>query len=39
MPAEEPWEQVPGTFWTPVNRDIAREQQLLGAVVTILSSE
>ena len=32
LPAEEPWEQVPGSFWTPVTRDVAREKQLLGSV-------
>ena len=32
LPSEEPWEQVPGTFWMPVSRDVAREQQLLGSI-------
>jgi len=32
MPAEQPWEQVPGTFWTPMNRDVARERALLATV-------
>lgn len=32
MPAEQPWEQVPGTFWAPITRDIAREQAILAAI-------
>jgi len=32
MPTEQPWEQVPGTFWTPMNRDVARERALLATV-------
>jgi hypothetical protein len=39
MPAQEPWEQVPGEFWAPISRDVAREQQLLGAVETSLQQE
>jgi|TARA_B100000959_G_scaffold119900_1_gene125979 hypothetical protein len=32
LPAEEPWEQVPGSFWMPVTRDVARERDLLASV-------
>jgi len=32
MPTQEPWEQIPGTFWTPMNRDVARERALLSAI-------
>ncbi|MBT4529641.1 MAG: hypothetical protein HOC27_00410 [Phycisphaerae bacterium] len=32
LSAEEPWEQVPGTFWAPANRDVAREKMLLGTI-------
>ena len=32
LPAEEPWEQVPGSFWMPVTRDVARERELLASV-------
>ncbi len=32
LPTEEPWEQVPGSFWMPVTRDVARERDLLASV-------
>ena len=32
MPSEEPWEQVPGSFWTPMTRDVAREEAILAAI-------
>jgi hypothetical protein len=32
LPSEQPWEQVPGTFWTPVTRDVARERSLLATI-------
>ena len=32
LPAQEPWEQVPGSFWTPMTRDVAREKLLLAGV-------
>ncbi len=32
LPAEEPWEQVQGSFWTPITRDVAREKMLLAGV-------
>ena len=32
MPTQEPWEQVPGAFWTPINRDVARERSLLATI-------
>ena len=32
MPAEQPWEQVPGSFWTPTTRDVARERAILAAI-------
>ncbi|MAI67508.1 MAG: hypothetical protein CMJ26_06500 [Phycisphaerae bacterium] len=37
LPAEEPWEQVPGTFWMPVSRDVARERDLLASVESRLT--
>lgn len=39
MPAEEPWEQVPGSFWTSVTRDVARERAILAAIEASLQSE
>ena len=32
LPADPPWEQVPGSFWMPVTRDVARERDLLASV-------
>ncbi len=32
LPAEQPWEQVPGSFWVPINRDVAKERMLLTAI-------
>ena len=32
MPAEQPWEQVSGAFWTPITRDVAREEAILAAI-------
>ncbi len=32
LPEEEPWEQIPGTFWVPINRDVAREKMFLGTI-------
>ncbi|HIO52821.1 MAG TPA: hypothetical protein EYN32_04145 [Phycisphaerales bacterium] len=32
LPTEEPWEQVAGSFWTPISRDVARERDLLASV-------
>jgi hypothetical protein len=32
MPSEEPWEQVSGSFWTPITRDVAREEAILAAI-------
>ncbi len=32
MPAEQPWEQVPGTFWAPITRDVACEQAILATI-------
>ncbi len=32
MPTHEPWEQIAGTFWTPINRDVARERALLATI-------
>jgi hypothetical protein len=32
LPAEEPWEQVPSSFWAPITRDVARERDLLASV-------
>ena len=37
LPAEEPWEQVPGSFWMPVTRDVARERDLLSSVESRLA--
>ena len=36
LPAEEPWEQIPISFWTPITRDVARERELLASVETQL---
>ena len=38
LPAEQPWEQVPATFWVPVTRDVARERDLLANVKSRLSA-
>ena len=32
MPTNEPWAQVPGTFWVPINRDIVKERLLLATI-------
>jgi len=32
LPTEEPWEQVVGSFWAPISRDVARERDLLASV-------
>jgi hypothetical protein len=32
FPTEKPWEQVAGSFWTPISRDVARERDLLASV-------
>ncbi|MDP7005552.1 MAG: hypothetical protein QF718_05015 [Phycisphaerales bacterium] len=32
LPTDEPWEQVPGSFWTPITRDVAQEKILLAGV-------
>ena len=32
LPSEQPWEQIPGTFWTPITRDVARERSLLATI-------
>ncbi len=37
LAAQEPWEQVPGTFWMSVNRDVAKEQLILASVEALLS--
>ena len=37
LPAEEPWEQVPGSFWMPVTRDVAHERELLASVESRLT--
>ena len=32
LPAQQPWEQVSGSFWTPITRDVAREEAILAAI-------
>lgn len=32
LPAEEPWEQVPNSFWAPITRDVAGERDLLASI-------
>ena len=32
LPAQEPWNQVQGEFWTSMNRDVARERSILLAI-------
>lgn len=39
MPAEQPWEQVPGSFWTTTSRDVARERAILAAIEASLQFE
>ena len=39
MPSEEPWEQVPGSFWTTVTRDVAHERAILAAIEASLQSQ
>jgi hypothetical protein len=36
LPAGQPWEQSPGSFWMPVTRDVARERDLLANVESLL---
>ena len=36
LPAEEPWEQVPGSFWMPTTRDVAREEAILAQIEATL---
>jgi hypothetical protein len=37
LPTEEPWEQVPSSFWMPITRDVARERDLLASVESQLA--
>jgi hypothetical protein len=37
LPAEQPWEQVPGSFWVPINRDVVKERMLLTAIKSDIS--
>lgn len=37
LPSQEPWEQVPGKFWTSINRDVAKERELLAAIEATIS--
>ena len=38
LPTEEPWEQVPSSFWMPITRDVARERDLLASVESQLAN-